>query len=295
MNVKRILILGIDAIEHDLVEQWDLKNLKQKEYGKTILPIYGGEEPNTRIVWPCFICGCMPKDMGYVTSRVFPKPLQFFVNIFSPIIKSSFNPQTDAPEDITVRQKNPKLGAIMKFYDIFEKLDMARNPTRNDIKSSTMFDDDPRRISLHVPIYNEWLPDICFRTIEAIEDKNYRPIFNYNCLKEFNNRSNEIMSWLKKKDEWDLFMNYFWFLDGIQHVYFNNPRKIAKFYIMVDEFIKKLTKKLDSETMLLIVSDHGQKKGIHTPHGFYSTNMKLGLKNPKLIDFRWIIEELLNK
>jgi len=295
MNVKRILILGLDAVEYDLVEEWDLKNLKQKEYGKTTLPIYAGEEPNTRIIWPCFICGCMPKDMGYVTSKVFPKPIQYFANTFSPIIKSTFNPQSDMPEDITVRQENVKLKAIMKFYEIFKKLNMARNPKREDIKASTMFDDDPRRISLHIPVYNEWLPDIAFKTIEAIEDKTYRSIFNINLLNEFKNKSNEVFNWLDKKDKWDLFMNYFWFLDGVQHVYFNNPKKIAKYYIMADEFIKKLNDRLDDDTMLLIVSDHGQKKGIHTTHGFYSVNKKLGLKNPKLIDFRKTIEELLQK
>ena len=32
----RVLILGIDALEYNLVEEWDLKYLKQKEYGKMI-------------------------------------------------------------------------------------------------------------------------------------------------------------------------------------------------------------------------------------------------------------------
>jgi len=39
MEVNKVLILGIDALEYDLVEKWDLKNLKQEEYSKPILPV----------------------------------------------------------------------------------------------------------------------------------------------------------------------------------------------------------------------------------------------------------------
>ena len=90
-------------------------------------------------------------------------------------------------------------------------------------------------------------------------------------------------------------MEYFWFLDGIQHVYFKNIKKIAKYYVILDNFVGKLRKRVDNETLILIVSDHGQKKGMHTSYGFYSVNKKLDLKNPKLIDFKIKIEELIKK
>jgi len=62
-GINKALILGIDAIEYDLVEKWDLKNLKQEEYGKTELPLLPGQEPVTTIIWPCFITGKNPKEM----------------------------------------------------------------------------------------------------------------------------------------------------------------------------------------------------------------------------------------
>lgn len=89
-------------------------------------------------------------------------------------------------------------------------------------------------------------------------------------------------------------MQYFWLLDGVQHVYFKNKRKIAEFYILFDEFVGKVRKQLDDDTLLLIVSDHGQQNGIHTSYGFYSSNLQLGLINPQLIDFKGIIEGKLN-
>jgi len=54
----RVLILGIDALEYNRVEEWDLKHLKQVEYGRTIVPltnVKGENEPATVVVWPCFI------------------------------------------------------------------------------------------------------------------------------------------------------------------------------------------------------------------------------------------------
>jgi len=35
----RVMIIGIDALEYELVEKWNLNNLMQEEYGKVALPI----------------------------------------------------------------------------------------------------------------------------------------------------------------------------------------------------------------------------------------------------------------
>lgn len=32
MNINKVLILGMDALEYNLVEQWDLKNLNNKKH-----------------------------------------------------------------------------------------------------------------------------------------------------------------------------------------------------------------------------------------------------------------------
>ncbi|HEC93052.1 MAG TPA: hypothetical protein ENI51_08700, partial [Candidatus Atribacteria bacterium] len=128
--VDKILILGIDALEYDLVERWELRNLMQSEYGKTILPIYPGEDPNTRIIWPCFITGEMPNKMGFVTSKVFKPPLQFFVNIFVPWIKIIFNPQLDNPSNIVDRKRNRRIRFLNRVYDKLEEKGLIEKPSR---------------------------------------------------------------------------------------------------------------------------------------------------------------------
>ena len=57
-EMKKIFILGLDGLEYDFVEKWNLVHLKQREYGKIIVPI--AEKlgvPNTPEVWASFLTG----------------------------------------------------------------------------------------------------------------------------------------------------------------------------------------------------------------------------------------------
>jgi len=65
------------------------------------------------------------------------------------------------------------------------------------------------------------------------------------------------------------------------------------YYMKFNTFISDIIKKLENDDIILIVSDHGQKKGLHTDYGFYSSNIKLYLENPKISDFKDIIEKLV--
>ena len=295
MKINKVLILGIDALEYDLVEQWDLKHLKQREYGKTILPLYPWQYPATSIIWPCFITGKMPREMGYTTTKTYIYPFSWVMdNIILKFRLLTRRNEKNGNQN-TLRKNAFKRKFLDKLSEFFTKLNLSRPPHKQDIKASTIFDNQKiKSIHLHIPIYDKdaFLP---YRklVIDAISNDALKPIIEINCKKEFNQRTREVFDWFEKRKEWNLFMQYFFVLDAIQHVFYNNPKKIAKFYIMFDEFVEKLKQKLDDDILLLIVSDHGQKRGEHTKHGFYSVNKPLGLKNPKLIDFRWMIEKIL--
>jgi hypothetical protein len=65
-------------------------------------------------------------------------------------------------------------------------------------------------------------------------------------------------------------------------------------YMELDEIAKKVQKIND---WILIISDHGMKAigryGDHTKCGFYSSNKKLNLKNPKITGFFYVIKNLV--
>jgi predicted AlkP superfamily phosphohydrolase/phosphomutase len=292
-KIEKVIILGIDAIEFDLIEKWNLNNLKQKEYGKTIVPKSAGQEPATEIIWPCFITGEEPEEMGYSSLNIYSKSLKTIMPLISPVIRKLFlNTKTkNGTQKIQGRFSLLYLSIIL-----LKKVGLIHKPTKDDIKAETIFDNKKiKSIHLHIPILDkDAFPEYRKNIINAISEKLHHPIVEIKQKNEFTIRSKEVYDCIKKNN-WQLFMQYYFVLDGVQHIFYRNHKKIAKFYLMFDEFIKKVSEIIDDETLLLIVSDHGLKKGIHTPYGFYSVNKKLGLKNPKLIDFRGIIEEILVK
>ena len=292
-KISKVIILGIDAIEYDLIEKWDLKNFKQKEYGKTILPLYPNQEPATEIIWPCFITGKEPEEMGYSSLNVYAKSLRPIISLIYPVISKLF---FDFKTKNGTQKKQLTWPILYGCIMLLKKVGLIHKPTKEDIKSDTIFDNKQiKSIHLHIPIFDkDDFPEYRKEIIKVISKKLYHPIIEMKLKNEFTQRLKEVYDCVNKNN-WQLFMQYFYVLDGVQHIFYRNSKKIAKFYLMFDEFIKKLTEIIDDETLLLIVSDHGLKKGIHTPYGFYSVNNKLGLKNPRLIDFREIIEDKLVK
>lgn len=275
----RVLILGIDALEYNRVEEWDLKHLKQAEYGKTIVPlteIKGENEPATVIVWPCFITGEEPKRMGYDNIKI---------------------RENDWLDELycKVKSRFPKSERIFKYLHRKSK---KTKRTRNDIKVPTMFENpNIKSVHLHIPVYdNDAFPEYRgIGTFRAVGDTNYRKLYEEGCKQEFKKRTQEVFN-LLNNSSWDLAMQYFFLLDGIQHVFFNNKLKVMEYYMMFNDFVGKLKDCLPDNVMLLIISDHGQEKGLHTNYGFYSCDRKLGLDDkdldyPKIIDFKKIVEK----
>jgi len=50
-----IIVLAIDALEYELVEEFDCKNLKQQYYGKTNITEFS--QPRTMVLWSSFMTG----------------------------------------------------------------------------------------------------------------------------------------------------------------------------------------------------------------------------------------------
>ena len=291
----KVLILGIDALEYNRVQEWDLKYLKQKEYGKTRVPISEGfGEPVTLVVWPSFITGTQPQQMGFDAPIIYKQPLKFFLEkIYFPLTSK----QPKSEHNLSIEEKTTiKNKIISRTNYIMMKIGLGRYPERRDIKVPTIFDNKKyRSIHINIPVYDQ-----IFTTedrdsarngvIRAITDKTFRKEFEKKLSDELEIGKENIFKILKQKN-WDLYMQYFYVLDGIQHVYYKNKLKIMDYYMRFNNLVAEITKKLSQNTMLLIISDHGQENGLHTNYGYYSSNIKLRLKNPSITEFKEIIEK----
>lgn len=289
----RVLILGIDALEYNRVKEWNLQNLMQEDYGKSIVPISAGfDEPATLVVWPSFIAGKDPEKMGFEAPILYRQPLKWLLdNIYFPMNSLIYGKELSIKDKFDTKSK-----FVSKMNLILMKAGLGRYPERKDIKVRTLFDNNKlKTIHINIPVYDEVFTaegrdSARNGVIRAISDKEFRKVFEKRLADEFQDGKKCVFDLLKNKD-WDLYMHYFYVLDGIQHVFYKNKLKVMDYYLRFNEFVGKLREQIPEDMMLFIISDHGGENGLHTDYGFYSCNKKLGLKNPKISDFKDIIEK----
>ena len=288
--MNRVIILGLDALEYNKVEELDLRYLKQKEYGKTNVPITEGwKEPATVIVWPCFITGCQPKQMGYTAPILFVQPFQFLLDKFYfPMRNYMF--KNKYVEDVSEKKVSQDVLNILK--DTTRKSKIARHPEKKDIKAPTLFDNSFKCCHKYIPVYDEPMDTLArWDIFNVMEDSSKKWDFINKYRKEIKTKKDELFDLLE--EDYELIMMYWYCLDGIQHALFKDKLCIDEFYIRFNSLVKEIQDNTSKEDMILVISDHGQEKGIHTPYGFYSCNHELGLKEPNICDFKKIIEEKL--
>lgn len=64
-----LIVLGIDALDHQLVEQWDLDNLRLDCAGPMTTYAHMKEVPMTQEMWPTMATGLSPEEHGITEDR----------------------------------------------------------------------------------------------------------------------------------------------------------------------------------------------------------------------------------
>lgn len=273
MSQNKIVILGVDALEYDLVEEWDLQIYKQKSYGKIEVPILEKhEEPSTPVVWASFITGEEPKITEVTRFKDWDNPILPLLDRMA--IKLG----------ITIKTRK-------KVGDFFSKIGFKKKPPTKDRyqKIGTIFSDIPNSKAISVPSYNEdeEVFEIRRAVIFAFDNENEKKLIAEKIYMMDVEKVNELITSLHENT---LLMAHLFTLDVVQHLYFKKPEVIHTYYDKMSELVTKVKEKLEKSDHLLIVSDHGQKKGLHTPYGFYSANKNLKVNS--ILEFREFIKKL---
>lgn len=274
----RVLIIGLDGLEHSLVEDYDLKNLKQIEHGKVDLLLKKDEEPLTPTIWCNFITGETPDVHGVIAIQKWKYPLLEKIHA--------------SLRSFDIKHRGYWRGVLFNIFDkmsLFEMRGMRNFFTRKDINCDTIFDDIDSTIAISIPSFNEDEMNKELRRL-VVEGRKFE--LKKRAYEAFAGRRKRFLDALNQKPS--LLMVHFFLLDLIQHMFPYDNEYIRKTYERIDSFVGKVKEKLvNNEVFLLIVSDHGLLHGYHTPYGFYSCNEKLNLKNPKITDFTDIIRKRL--
>jgi len=270
---RRVLILALDGLEYDLVIRWRLRNLMQVRYGvfkSDISPHF--KKPHTPMLWASFITGKDPKEHGVDEWW-------------------RWNPLLEKIRWL------PPFKWIKGKRRLLEKLGIKPKPSLKTLNIETIFDIVKPSIAIDVPT---WSMDVSkrFRMIESIMKKNVDALIE-NVWKRHREKVEELYNSLDK--EWRLLMVWFDIADILGHVCISMCRpQLLKCYLELDRLVKNLRDRLDSDTFILVVSDHGMKPmpdgtGDHSEYGFWSINRDYSWFNPQRItDFYHLILRVLS-
>jgi len=273
---KLIFILGIDALDYDLVDKLNLNNLKQVEYGKIVIPIDEKKGyPLSPQVWSSFLIG-RNTSIGFEKSH----------NFMEYLIKINLSFKFDLSKGLLRR--------IRSFY-----LENFTSSKRfGNLKQKTFLDIMNSK-EINVPFYN-----FDNKTFDVLYLFGNGKLSLAQSIKEiksiYEKRKRQIVNELENINNSDIVFAYMHTTDVLQHFLFNQIYEIEKHYINLDNYLSVLKRKLEysyGDVIFIIVSDHGFdfEIGNHSRRGFYSSNVNLIPKPEKITDFYGIILDLVNK
>lgn len=257
-NKRKIVILGLDALEYNLVEKWNLNGLRQGEYGKIKVPINKDiGHPISPEVWGSFLTG------KHITGMEF--------------------------ERSGVRETIWKTLAFLHKHTglSFGLARRVRGASRFPELNQKTFLDLTNSLEINAPYYSfdhasmEIMHRFTIRTRSAEQIR--KELYSL-----FKKRKKQFITAVRKQlQNVDLIFGYTHVLDDIQHFFYSRPDQIEKFYRKLDEFVSFIKTLLPYSTLFVIVSDHGfsLKEGTHSDYAFYSSNKPISPKPSSITDF----------
>jgi len=259
--MQNFFILGLDGLEYNFVEKWNLKNLQQLQYGTIEVPIGEGDNvPTSPEVWASFLTGKHISNLRFVKPFPVGAALDFLKFIRKHI--------------------NISLGLGRKVGGLAP----SRFPR---LKHKTFLDHSSFK-EINVPYYSyDHRPiNVTHRFTkgelslsEAIDT----------LLTIYEERKKQILDETERLRDVKVVFAYMHYPDILQHLFIRRLHKIKEHYVDLDGYVSILKRKADS--LFLIVSDHGfdLKKETHSKYGFYSSNKVLNPKPKQITDFFKIV------
>lgn len=292
-----LVVLGLDALDPDIVAQGDYPNLTLSEHRsiETIDSIEG--EPSTHELWPTIITGLTPAEHGLVLSDdgvAWGNPILNFGSHFADLL---------LPEGL-----QNKIGAWLLTNTT---ADAFRTPTTyyNEHDLETVFDGYNAK-AIGIPNYvvdasetdrehelRQHMGELFKRDPDASGGhSSANPLAFYEqCLEMMMIRLARARRGLRGRDA-ELVFAYTSGLDLVGHVAYDQPGLQAAAYKELDDFVGDVRNDLTEDDKLLLVSDHGLQDGVHTHEAMVAaTDSQLVADIGSVTDVRSAIEVELDR
>lgn len=259
----RVLILAIDCLDYRLVERFQCISLKQEVSGVLDVSEYHDDlysDVLTPALWSSFITGEKHMLRWYRE--------RFLYRIGRRIIGA-----------IGLRG----LGRLIPRRFKYRLVD------KRDLNGETLFDVVKPSIPLYIPGYND----------EDWYHRKYDEALNNGGIKELVKTVTEIhnmktTSLYRALDrDWLLLMIWLDIIDLYSHMFYpHRMEKVKHAYQIIERLFRKVRAKV-SDTLILIVSDHGIDEYGHYPRAFWSMNIDLGWRPRTWTSFYSFILEVV--
>lgn len=284
MKTRRIVILGIDGLEYELVREWDLRYIKQRAYSKTDLSDFAVIV--TPPIWASMLTGQKIAEL----EEPFIKRIKFTTNP-GPITKirppwyvklgAKLLPSFIKKNIVTIIAPDP----FKKTYDYLIRTK----------KYKTIFEYFEKTWTNGIPSYgrNVSTPEVEAAFNEAVKG-NLKPLVKC-AIKTYRQDRQALFEALD--GDYELIFWYTPFLDHISHFYIRKKLKLMNLYFELNELVKEVSERLEESDVLYVISDHGMEPisgdprgGNHSDHGFFSSNTGEIVEKPQDL-FKLVIQK----
>lgn len=281
----KLLILGFDALEYNLVERYKLNALKQKQYGKLSIPkecytetvdFFGNKvyEPWSPYVWSAFLTGKTPKELGLKKENIAERTNRVINFVRKIVIKMHL-------ESAWMKSRK-MLGWVVKRFG-GERKRLILDKEQTFLKNVDDF------LAINFPMLSsEWVLDLPSSDLNEVVKEYWKQYFKI--------RARTLQA--IKDNQHTVILSYTRLLDIIGELCYGNKLMMMKAYFEINDFVKQIHEILPNGAICLIVSDHGievfgEKFGKHSEHAFWSLNITTEWNPRSIIDFYSELKKLL--
>jgi hypothetical protein len=276
MDRKSVLVVAFDGLDKELIEEFELEHIKQKEFGsidnKTDISTISTSE-----LFASFITGKTHKKHGI-------KGLNYQKGIKQKL-RSLLFPQTLLDRIRGATRLRNVFDALLDVEDI--------RPNKSHVETNTLFDKIKNSKADFIP---SWNPSPYWQALTFTElreyDVNPKPLDYYWDTYEYSTRKSELFRPVK---QWfDFYMVHFHRPDAHQHFYGDknlstfDKDKLESLYNETDSLAEEIKNFFEEDyDYIIFMSDHGlPTENEHNENAFYSCNKKLFRdKTPHITDF----------
>ncbi len=291
----KLLIIGLDGLDYNLVTKWDLRVFKQKIYGKHYVGF--ASKLYTPILWSMFLTGLNVEKLGYDLNSL--KEKRAMDSLKWNFLKTLYLIRKKIPvKELGLRKILISLGLAKRYPSSIMPEYLLKKTFLEKAKELSL-----KVSAIEVPGYNEEINEK-YRSLNSI--------YVFKSLREKLSFINEIINDCNRRilkslnyviADYDLIFVYLPLPDLAHHLLFKNLRELVelrKIYGKLEKKVQQLTSYANVKNyVILIVSDHGfdMKNCYHSSWGFWSLNKNIEIANKlkKITDFHDLILFLLKK